>query len=151
MLYHGTSLDSAKAIIRTKAIKGKTWHEGFKLLTNKKKEYGISTSRRPIKGVDDMLFPVIFVIDPVKVRYRYKMTPVDYYTNLSSDKRIQREKFYRTDEFEEFIRTKSLPLDVLTKIMIVDEPYYDDDELKIVKYIKKSSPVPVEMIKSSLG
>ena len=146
-LYHGTSLDVAKKIIKDKEFKGKTWHEGFKLLTPKKKVYGLSTSRIRMAGYYDNLFSVVFVIDPNKVKHRFKITPVDYYTRQTTDKKIERE-LHQGKEFEEFIRTKNLPISVVSKIIILNEPLYDIDELKTIEYIKKNSPIPVEMVDS---
>lgn len=124
-LYHATAISKARLALADGGLMGKTLHLRYKLLTTGGKgefpgtQQGISTTRsfNFASGWDR----VVFELDQEKVRSKYRIIPINYWSNQNNKARVQGDKHFH-NEFEEFVileNNKKIPLNMVKQIYFI--------------------------------
>ena len=155
-LYHGTSLGNAVEIVRDGAFQALTAH-----IVNGRSIRGLSTTRDPRllhinkaehvnKQPGKIIRPnVVFVLDQERIRQRYKVVPVDFWSpyrhnHVFSDLRSRFEvPRHESEEFIVFDRDARLPVvGFVTKVILLDDSFGDgeadyEDTKKVQAFCQK--------------
>ncbi len=147
-LYHGTTYGALEKIISSWEVLPKTHHPHFKLLMGNKSDRsditqysGISTTRS-LKFAKAWNSNAVIVFDQRRVAQKYKIVPIQYYTNLQTSRFVTSRQNSK-NEYEEFIVTnKPVSLNYASKILVSDE-LIKDLEPKYVKALENAK-IPLE-------